>query len=227
MFFCVLCLDQSWGLTSVWPQKATQPSRRTWTMTQRQSDTQPTRAGRLLWPLTTTPWPPQESARSAPPSHTSPIMHSGLWAWSWAGWSWRPTGSREYLRDLFSHLAVRKLSVVCLCIHCIKYSSLSLNTIKINLPVVFPLSDLFDSRLLEQLLEREREYQAILQQVLEEREQEIRLLRLRSEPAGLDCNLIYLFTLTACNSSTTNHWAVTPWADSWSLFIHSWSVINR
>uniref|UniRef100_A0A672INR9 mitogen-activated protein kinase kinase kinase n=1 Tax=Salarias fasciatus TaxID=181472 RepID=A0A672INR9_SALFA len=41
------------------------------------------------------------------------------------------------------------------------------------------------SRLLEQLLEREREYQAILQQVLEEREQEIRLLRLRSEPAGL------------------------------------------
>uniref|UniRef100_A0A8C4DET6 mitogen-activated protein kinase kinase kinase n=1 Tax=Dicentrarchus labrax TaxID=13489 RepID=A0A8C4DET6_DICLA len=39
------------------------------------------------------------------------------------------------------------------------------------------------NRLLEQLLEREREYQAILQQVLEEREQEIRLLRLRSEPA--------------------------------------------
>ena len=41
------------------------------------------------------------------------------------------------------------------------------------------------SRLLEQLLEREREYQAILQQVLEEREQEIKLLRLRSEPIGL------------------------------------------
>uniref|UniRef100_A0A4W6DNH3 mitogen-activated protein kinase kinase kinase n=1 Tax=Lates calcarifer TaxID=8187 RepID=A0A4W6DNH3_LATCA len=41
------------------------------------------------------------------------------------------------------------------------------------------------NRLLEQLLEKEREYQAILQQVLEEREQEIRLLRLRSEPAGL------------------------------------------
>ncbi|XP_028997841.1 mitogen-activated protein kinase kinase kinase 5 [Betta splendens] len=39
------------------------------------------------------------------------------------------------------------------------------------------------SRLLEQLLEKEREYQAILQQVLEEREQEIRLLRLRAEPA--------------------------------------------
>ncbi|XP_019746267.1 mitogen-activated protein kinase kinase kinase 5 isoform X2 [Hippocampus comes] len=36
------------------------------------------------------------------------------------------------------------------------------------------------NRLLEQLLEKEREYQAILQQVLEEREQEIRLLRLRS-----------------------------------------------
>uniref|UniRef100_A0A8D2ZPA4 mitogen-activated protein kinase kinase kinase n=1 Tax=Scophthalmus maximus TaxID=52904 RepID=A0A8D2ZPA4_SCOMX len=40
------------------------------------------------------------------------------------------------------------------------------------------------NRLMEELLEKEREYQAILQQVLEEREQEIRLLRLRSEPAG-------------------------------------------
>ncbi|XP_061667576.1 mitogen-activated protein kinase kinase kinase 5 isoform X3 [Syngnathoides biaculeatus] len=37
------------------------------------------------------------------------------------------------------------------------------------------------SRLLEQLLEKERQYQTILQQVLEEREQEIRLLRLRSQ----------------------------------------------
>lgn len=43
----------------------------------------------------------------------------------------------------------------------------------------------FDSRLLHQLLEKEREYQAILQQVLKEREQEIKLLRLRSESAGL------------------------------------------
>ncbi|XP_029281635.1 mitogen-activated protein kinase kinase kinase 5 isoform X2 [Cottoperca gobio] len=41
------------------------------------------------------------------------------------------------------------------------------------------------SRLMEQLLEKEREYQAILQQVLEEREQEIRLLRLRAEPADV------------------------------------------
>ncbi|XP_034555697.1 mitogen-activated protein kinase kinase kinase 5 isoform X2 [Notolabrus celidotus] len=41
------------------------------------------------------------------------------------------------------------------------------------------------NRLLEQLLEREREYQAILQQVLDEREQEIKLLRLRSEPADV------------------------------------------
>ncbi|KAK5611750.1 Mitogen-activated protein kinase kinase kinase 5 [Crenichthys baileyi] len=39
------------------------------------------------------------------------------------------------------------------------------------------------NRLLEELLQKEREYQAILQQVLEEREQEIRLLRIRSEPA--------------------------------------------
>lgn len=52
----------------------------------------------------------------------------------------------------------------------------------------------FDSRLMEQLLEKEREYQAILQQVLAEREQEIRLLRLRSEPAGVD------FNLTVCNT---------------------------
>ncbi|MED6288876.1 Mitogen-activated protein kinase kinase kinase 5 [Characodon lateralis] len=39
------------------------------------------------------------------------------------------------------------------------------------------------NRLLEELLQKERQYQAILQQVLEEREHEIRLLRLRSEPA--------------------------------------------
>uniref|UniRef100_A0A3Q2QUQ2 mitogen-activated protein kinase kinase kinase n=1 Tax=Fundulus heteroclitus TaxID=8078 RepID=A0A3Q2QUQ2_FUNHE len=39
------------------------------------------------------------------------------------------------------------------------------------------------NRLLEELLQKEREYQAILQQVLEEREQEIRLLRMRSESA--------------------------------------------
>ncbi|XP_061560250.1 mitogen-activated protein kinase kinase kinase 5 isoform X1 [Phycodurus eques] len=37
------------------------------------------------------------------------------------------------------------------------------------------------NRLLEQLLEKERQYQTILQQVLEERDQEIRLLRLRSQ----------------------------------------------
>ncbi|XP_062323858.1 mitogen-activated protein kinase kinase kinase 5 isoform X1 [Osmerus eperlanus] len=37
------------------------------------------------------------------------------------------------------------------------------------------------NRLLEQLLEREREYQAVLQQVLDEREQEIKQLRLRSQ----------------------------------------------
>ncbi|KAL0967360.1 hypothetical protein UPYG_G00251250 [Umbra pygmaea] len=41
------------------------------------------------------------------------------------------------------------------------------------------------SRLLEQLLEREREYQAILQQVLDEREQEIKLLRIRTEPLDI------------------------------------------
>ncbi|KAI4898971.1 hypothetical protein NFI96_025883, partial [Prochilodus magdalenae] len=37
-------------------------------------------------------------------------------------------------------------------------------------------------RLLEELLEKEREYQCILQQVLEEKEQEIKLLKMRSEP---------------------------------------------
>ncbi|KAJ8355975.1 hypothetical protein SKAU_G00187690 [Synaphobranchus kaupii] len=39
------------------------------------------------------------------------------------------------------------------------------------------------NRLLEELLTREREYQDILQQVLDEREQEIKLLRAKSEPA--------------------------------------------
>uniref|UniRef100_G3NWA9 mitogen-activated protein kinase kinase kinase n=1 Tax=Gasterosteus aculeatus aculeatus TaxID=481459 RepID=G3NWA9_GASAC len=58
------------------------------------------------------------------------------------------------------------------------------------------------SRLMEQLLEKEREYQAILQQVLAEREQEIRLLRLRSEPAGVD------FNLTVCNTLDTE---MTSW----------------
>uniref|UniRef100_A0A8C1AQ46 mitogen-activated protein kinase kinase kinase n=1 Tax=Cyprinus carpio carpio TaxID=630221 RepID=A0A8C1AQ46_CYPCA len=40
-------------------------------------------------------------------------------------------------------------------------------------------------RLLEELIEKEREYQAILQQVLEEREQEIKLLKCRSGPADV------------------------------------------
>uniref|UniRef100_A0A8C8CKR5 mitogen-activated protein kinase kinase kinase n=1 Tax=Oncorhynchus tshawytscha TaxID=74940 RepID=A0A8C8CKR5_ONCTS len=40
------------------------------------------------------------------------------------------------------------------------------------------------NRLMEQLLAREREYQAVLQHVLDEREQEIKLLRIRSEPIG-------------------------------------------
>ncbi|XP_051951267.1 mitogen-activated protein kinase kinase kinase 5 [Xyrauchen texanus] len=39
-------------------------------------------------------------------------------------------------------------------------------------------------RLLEELIEREREYQSIIQQVLEEREQEIKLLKGRSVPIG-------------------------------------------
>lgn len=63
--------------------------------------------------------------------------------------------------------------------------------------MIFSPSNLFDSRLLEQLLEKEREYQTILQQVLEEREQEIRLLRLRSEPTGLYCHLCF-FSHTDC-----------------------------
>ncbi|XP_041952171.1 mitogen-activated protein kinase kinase kinase 5 isoform X1 [Alosa sapidissima] len=41
------------------------------------------------------------------------------------------------------------------------------------------------NRLLEELLEKEREYQSILQQVLEERDQEIRLLRSRSQPIDI------------------------------------------
>ncbi|CDQ64390.1 unnamed protein product [Oncorhynchus mykiss] len=41
------------------------------------------------------------------------------------------------------------------------------------------------NRLMEQLLAREREYQAVLQHVLDEREQEIKLLRIRSEPIDM------------------------------------------
>ncbi|XP_016112233.1 mitogen-activated protein kinase kinase kinase 5 [Sinocyclocheilus grahami] len=45
-------------------------------------------------------------------------------------------------------------------------------------------------RLLEELIEKEREYQAIVQQVLEEREQEIKLLRCRSGPADVSVHLM-------------------------------------
>lgn len=45
-------------------------------------------------------------------------------------------------------------------------------------------------RLLHQLVAKEREYQAILQQVLKEREQEITLLRMRSESAGLSSSCL-------------------------------------
>ncbi|XP_023991002.1 mitogen-activated protein kinase kinase kinase 5 [Salvelinus sp. IW2-2015] len=41
------------------------------------------------------------------------------------------------------------------------------------------------NKLMEQLLAREREYQAVLQHVLDEREQEIKLLRIRSEPIDM------------------------------------------
>uniref|UniRef100_A0A6Q2YB26 mitogen-activated protein kinase kinase kinase n=1 Tax=Esox lucius TaxID=8010 RepID=A0A6Q2YB26_ESOLU len=61
------------------------------------------------------------------------------------------------------------------------------SSLKQNLPledVIPSVSPFCHPRLLEQLLEREREYQAILQQVLDEREQEIKLLRMRSEPSG-------------------------------------------
>ncbi|KAG1928858.1 mitogen-activated protein kinase kinase kinase [Pimephales promelas] len=44
-------------------------------------------------------------------------------------------------------------------------------------------------RLLEELIEKEREYQAILQQVLEEREQEIKLLKCRSGPVDVPVHL--------------------------------------
>uniref|UniRef100_A0A673MUD2 mitogen-activated protein kinase kinase kinase n=1 Tax=Sinocyclocheilus rhinocerous TaxID=307959 RepID=A0A673MUD2_9TELE len=51
-------------------------------------------------------------------------------------------------------------------------------------------------RLLEELIEKEREYQAILQQVLEEREQEIKLLKSRSGPAdGCFSFLYFVFHL--------------------------------
>ncbi|XP_056113653.1 mitogen-activated protein kinase kinase kinase 5 [Rhinichthys klamathensis goyatoka] len=45
-------------------------------------------------------------------------------------------------------------------------------------------------RLLEELIEKEKEYQAILQQVLEEREQEIKLLKCRSGPVDVPVRLM-------------------------------------
>lgn len=88
-------------------------------------------------------------------------------------------------------------------------------------------SDLSDPRLLEQLLEKEREYQAILQQVLEEREQEIRLLRLRSEPAGL-C-LSFLHVLLWNMKDAPSHFAPTAHVIILHALWHEqrkWSVLT-
>lgn len=193
MFNVTVCA-QSWGLTSAWPQKVMQPTKRTLKTTVSLRETPPTRAGHLPSPLTMIQWPRQESARSVPPSHTSPIMHSALWAWSWAGWSWRPIGSHKHLPWLHTSTTNQAKSfhlfsfyVVLVTLFIIQFL-----LVKINKSSCCVSSYLFVSRLLEQLLEKEREYQAILQQVLEEREQEIRLLRLRSEPAGPNIYQIFL-----------------------------------
>ncbi|XP_051954736.1 mitogen-activated protein kinase kinase kinase 5-like [Xyrauchen texanus] len=47
-------------------------------------------------------------------------------------------------------------------------------------------------RLLEELIEKEREYQSIIQQVLEEKEQEIKLLKSRSVPIDVPASCVYL-----------------------------------
>uniref|UniRef100_A0AAX7U3T5 mitogen-activated protein kinase kinase kinase n=1 Tax=Astatotilapia calliptera TaxID=8154 RepID=A0AAX7U3T5_ASTCA len=69
------------------------------------------------------------------------------------------------------------------------------------------------SRLLEQLLEKEREYQSILQQVLDEREQEIRLLKLRTEPEGLYFSLNYFLTLLLRDDPELTSWLTRYGAD--------------
>uniref|UniRef100_A0A674PKE3 mitogen-activated protein kinase kinase kinase n=1 Tax=Takifugu rubripes TaxID=31033 RepID=A0A674PKE3_TAKRU len=77
----------------------------------------------------------------------------------------------------------------------------------------------FHSRLLHQLLEKEREYQSILQQVLKEREQEIKLLRLRSESAGLE-------SLTAAAAQLlTNHFDFTVNILLQTQFIKALSIL--
>lgn len=50
-------------------------------------------------------------------------------------------------------------------------------------------------RLLEELIEKEREYQAILHQVLEEREQEIKLLKGRTTLTGESDIHILIYTV--------------------------------
>ncbi|KAG7460704.1 hypothetical protein MATL_G00201590 [Megalops atlanticus] len=59
------------------------------------------------------------------------------------------------------------------------------------------------NRLLEELLAKEREYQAILQQVLEEREQEIKLLRARSEPIDTPAPSVSLRTPLSADQGDT------------------------
>lgn len=53
---------------------------------------------------------------------------------------------------------------------------------------------------------KEREYQTILQQVLKEREQEITLLRMRSESAGLSLN-----SPTAAGGGLNGHLFILYW----------------
>ncbi|XP_034017610.1 mitogen-activated protein kinase kinase kinase 5 isoform X2 [Thalassophryne amazonica] len=67
------------------------------------------------------------------------------------------------------------------------------------------------NRLLEELLEKEREYQAILQQVLEEREQEIRLLKLQTEPAGVPTSSVGLERRCSPSSNRYEDPELTRW----------------
>lgn len=62
--------------------------------------------------------------------------------------------------------------------------SVSVRSVKTSASVQALVMSCVRCRLLEELIEKEREYQAILHQVLEEREQEIKLLKGRSTLTG-------------------------------------------
>lgn len=103
---------------------------------------------------------------------------------------WKHSFKINHIYSISEHLCVfARLS----CVFCIKSDHTGQF---FRLVIDLDMNVFVCSRLLEELIEKEREYQAILQQVLDEREQEIKLLKCRSGPVGESDLRIYTHTHT-------------------------------